>query len=269
MLRNLGMYFRLVGCDLRSQMTFRLSFWIDLVSTMAVNASVFASLYLVLERFGNIGGWGLGELAFLYGLAETSFGVMDMIFSGFDYDYFSSLVREGRLDQILLRPVPPAVQIMGHRFVLRRLGRIVQGAAVLIWSFFLAEIAWTPLKVLFLPVVLASQVVAMGALFIAGSTLTIWTIQRVEAINILTYGGVELMTYPASIYPRTLRAIFTYILPFFFLSYYPALFFLDKTDPLGLPVWPPFLAPVVGCGMLWLALRFWRYGLKHYQSTGS
>jgi ABC-2 type transport system permease protein len=269
MRRTLAMYFRLVGIDLRAQMSFRLSFWVDLLTTMGLNASAFASLYLVIERFGNIAGWGLGELAFLYGMIETAFGTMDLLFGGFDPDYFSSLVREGRLDQILLRPVAPAAQIMGHRVVLRRFGRILQGVAVLAYAFFLVDVTWTPLKIFFLPVVLLSQVAAMGALFVVGGTWTIWTVQRVEAINILTYGGVELMSYPAPIYTRPLRLIFTYILPFFFLNYYPALFFLDRSDPLGLPVWPPLLAPLVAAVMLGLAMRFWNYGLRHYQSTGS
>ena len=42
--------------------------------------------------------------------------------------------------------------------------------------------------------VLASQVLAMGALFVIGSTITFWTLQKVEATNILTYGGTELMS---------------------------------------------------------------------------
>ena len=43
-----------------------------------------------------------------------------------------------------------------------------------------------------------------------------------------------------------MRAFFTYVMPFIFLNYYPALFFLDKPDPLGMPAFAPFLAPFVG-----------------------
>jgi ABC-2 type transport system permease protein len=102
-----------------------------------------------------------------------------------------------------------------------------------------------------------------------GSTLTFWTVQPVEAVNILTYGGNELMTYPASIYPVWLQRFFTYVVPFVFLNYYPALYFLDKPDPLGLIPVAPFLAPFASAAMLAFALLFWRFGLDHYQSTGS
>jgi ABC-2 type transport system permease protein len=267
--RNLSLYARLVSIQLRSQMQFPVSFWVDVISTALLNLSYFFSTYLVLERFGNLAGWTIGELAFLYGMIELSFGLMDMIFSGFDPDYFSINVRQGALDQILLRPVNVLTQIFGSAFILRRLGRISQGLGVLLLALSLMHIPWTWGRVLYLPVVLASQVAAMGSLFIVGSTLTFWTVQRVEAVNIVTYGGTEMMSYPAPIYPAWLRGFFTYLVPFVFLNYYPALYFLDKPDPLGMPGVAPFLAPLVAGWMLFAALRFWRFGLSHYQSTGT
>jgi ABC-2 type transport system permease protein len=109
----------------------------------------------------------------------------------------------------------------------------------------------------------------MGALFIVGATITFWTVQSVEAINILTYGGVEMMSYPVQIYPPWMRFFFMYIIPFVFLNYSPALYFFDKPDPLHLPPFAPFLAPLVAVILFALALRFWEFGMDHYQSTGS
>ena len=269
MRRQFSLYLRLISIQLRSQMQFRASFWTDVMTTGLLNFSYFFSTYLVLQRFGSIAGWTIAEMAFLYGMIEISFGAMDMIFSGFDPDSFSRFIRQGLLDQVLLRPISVAVQVFGSAFVLRRLGRITQGALVLAFALVNLPVHWTPLKVGLLPVMWVSQIMAMGALFMAGSTLTFWTVQRVEAINILTYGGVEVMSYPMTIYPRWMRVFFTYLIPFIFLNYYPALFILGKPDPLGLPAFTPFLAPLVGGAMLFLASRFWRLGLSHYQSTGT
>jgi len=263
------MYRKLLSIQLRSQMSFRWSFWFDVFSTGMLNLSYFASTYLALERVGSIAGWSIGELAFLYGMAEISFGTMDMVFSGFDYDHFAVFIRQGALDQVLLRPVNILAQIFGSHFVLRRIGRITQGALVLAYAFNQVQIHWTLAKLAYLPVVFVSQVIAFGSLFIAGSTLVIWTIQPVEAVNILTYGGAEVMSYPSPIYTGWLRGFFTYIIPFVFMNYYPALFFLDRPDPLGFPVFAPLLAPLVAAAMLWLAMRFWNFGLSHYQSTGT
>ena len=250
-------------------MQYRVSFWLELLSTGLLNSSYFITLVLVLERFENIVGWKLGEVAFLAGMAEMSFATMDMIFSGFDAGAFSRFVRMGAFDQMLLRPVNITLQVFGSRFELRRVGRILEGLIIFIVALSLNPLHWTLAKIAYFPVLFVSQVVAFGALFIIGSTLTFWTVQPVEAVNILTYGGNELMTYPATIYPTWIQRFFTFVVPLIFLNYYPALYFLEKTDPLGFPGFTPFLAPVAALVMIGAAAWFWRFGINHYQSTGS
>jgi len=202
-------------------------------------------------------------------MIETSFATMDLLFSGFDPDRFSPMVRLGSFDQILLRPINLTLQILGSSFITRRSGRILEGLIILIISFSFANIHWTLGKILYIPVIFASQVIGFGALFIMGSTLTFWTIQPIEAVNILTYGGNEMMSYPMNIYPRWLRNFFTFAVPFIFLNYYPALYILDKPDPLHFPGFAPFLAPLAAAGMFAAAIWFWKFGIRHYQGTGS
>jgi len=269
MLWNLSIYFRMLSFQLRSQMQFRTSFWLDLFSTGFGNLVYVFSAALVIQRFGSIAGWSLGEVAFLIGMIEVSFAVMDMLFSGFDYDYFAAVVREGRFDQVMLRPVGLTWQVLGSRFLLRRLGRVFEGLFVLAFAFTQLDLTWTVGKILYLPVVLASQVLMFGALFIIGSTITFWTLQSIEAINIFTYGGNELMSYPMQIYPSWMQRFFTYIIPFIFLNFYPALYILDKPDPLHFPPYAPFIAPMVALSFFAVALWFWRLGINHYQSSGT
>lgn len=266
---NMQMYGRLLLIQLRSQMQFRASFWMDLLSTGLGNGIFFLSIALVIARFDGVAGWSLGEVAFLYGMIEASFGMMDMIFSGFDPDYFSPVIRQGGFDQWMLRPVGLTWQVLGSQFLVRRTGRVLEGALIFFYAVTLLDVHWTVEKLLYLPVVFISQVIAMSALFIIGSTITFWTIERIEAMNILTYGGTELMSYPMHIYPTWIQRFFTFAVPFIFLNYYPALYFLDKPDPLGFPVFAPFLAPLAALGLFGAALLFWRFGINHYQSSGT
>src|SRR5262249_13010849 len=124
-------------------------------------------------------------------------------------------------------------------------------------------------KVLYLPFVVIGLIGFFGGLFMAGATLTFLTIDSIEAINILTSGGTGMIQYPAPIYPDLFRRAFMFIIPALFLNYYPALYFLDKPDPFHLPSIMPFMAPLVGIGLLFAALAFWRFGIRHYQSTGT
>jgi ABC-2 type transport system permease protein len=131
------------------------------------------------------------------------------------------------------------------------------------------NIDWTVVKLLYIPILIISQVLFFGSLFIIGATTTFWTMERLEILNIFTYGGSEIMSYPMHIFPRPIRLIFTYLVPAIFMSYFPAVYILDKPDPLNAPGIVSFLAPFVASIMLWLALRFWHFGIRNYQSSGS
>lgn len=266
---SMDLYRRLIGVQIRSQLQYRTAFWMDVAGTAITMSSYFLGIAFVVQRFGSLGGWRVGELAFLYGMVEASFGLMDMIFSGFDPRHFGNQVRRGAFDQLLLRPIPITLQVLGADFVLRRLGRVASGLIVFIVALQLVDIQWTLGKLLYLPWVIVGMVAFFGGLFIVGATITFWTIDSIEVINIFTYGASEMISYPMHIYPAWLRNFFTYFLPAALLNYYPALYFLDRPDPFGLPGYMPFLAPVAGGLVLLAALAFWRFGIRHYQSAGT
>jgi len=266
---TLHLYLHLISVRIRSQMQYRLAFVLDVAGVAFAISTEFATLVAVFWRFGNIGGWTLGEVAFLYGLAELSFGTMDMIFSGFDPGYFSEQVRRGTFDQFLLRPLGLPLQVFTSEFLLRRLGRIGQGVAIFGLSLYLAHIAWTPAKVVYLFIVYLSIIAFFGGMYVAGATTSFWTVESIEAVNIFTYGGTVMMSYPMHIYGDWMRRFFTYIVPAALVIYYPALYFLDKPDPLGMPPFMPFLAPLAGLGVLAAAFIFWQIGVRKYTSTGT
>jgi ABC-2 type transport system permease protein len=254
---------------MRSQMQYRLSFMFDLLATALITTLGFGTLALVISRFESIAGWNLAEIAFLFGMVESAFGTMDMLFSGFDPPVFGQHVRRGTFDQLLLRPVSITVQVLSLEFITRRLGRVVQGIAIFGFALYSLNIQWTPLKILYLPVVFTSLVCFFGGLFMAGAAISFWTVEALEVLNIFTYGGTEMISYPMHIYPTWMRSFFTFVVPAIFLNYYPALFFLGKPDPFGLPAFAPFLSPLIGLVFLFAGLAFWRFGIRHYQSTGT
>jgi ABC-2 type transport system permease protein len=232
---TLGSYFRLLGAQMRSQLQYRVSFLLDVFSTAFFTITEFGALALVLNRFKTIDGWTLAEIGFLYGLVELSFGLMDMLFAGFDPTFFGQGVRKGTFDQFLLRPVPIIWQVLSSDLTLRRIGRIVLGIVIFVVALRFNDIDWTLAKIVYLPFVIAGMVLFFGGLFMIGSSITFWTVEAIEAMNILTYGGSFLISYPMSIYQEWLRRIFTFVIPAIFLNYYPALYFLDKPDPFSFP----------------------------------
>ena len=100
MITNLRLYHRLVSVRIRAQMQYRISFIFDVLTTAFVSGISFLSFALVMQRFDGIAGWTLPEVTFLFGMVETGFGFMDMLFSGFDPPRFGYRVRFGNFDQM-------------------------------------------------------------------------------------------------------------------------------------------------------------------------
>lgn len=266
---NLRLYRRLVGAQIRSQMTFRSAFALDALAAALVTVTEFAAFALVLPRFGALGGWTLGEVALLYGLAELAFVMMDVVFGGFDAPFLSTHVRTGSFDTFLLRPAPLAVQVFGSDFALRRVTRIFLAAGILAYGVAHVNVAWSVGDALLMCASVLGMIAFFGGLIVAGGTLTFWTVESVEGMNVLTYGGRTLISFPMDIYGEWLRKTFTYLIPAAFLSYFPVLHVLGRPLPDGLPGWAAFLPPVIGPLLLAAAFAFWRVGVRHYHGTGS
>ena len=267
---NWNLYKRLIGAQLRSQMQYRGPFVLDTLGQFVGNIVDFGTVAVLFTRLPVLGGWSLAEVAFLYGTSGIAFALGDMLISGFDYQIFgATMVKQGGFDQVLIRPVNAFVQILASQFLLRRFGRIAQAALILTLALISLNLTWTWTKLAFMLLTIAGGTLFFSGLFIFGAGISFWIVDPLEAMNIITYGGQYMTQYPMHIYQGWLRSIFTFIIPMAFVNYYPALWLLGKTDPLGRPAWLAFLSPIVCALMFAIGVRFWWYGVSKYTSTGS
>lgn len=267
MRHTVALYFRLIGAQMRSEMQYRASFVAELLGNLLITGLDFALVAILLLRFNAIGGWALPEVVFLYGTSAVSFSLAELFVGAFDN--FENWVVRGEFDRVLLRPLPVIFQMLTGAFASRRIGRLVQGLMALGLAFALLQPAWGAGHWLFFAVMLSGGALFFMAIFVLGATMAFWSPQTHEVANIFTYGGQFMTSYPMHIYEAWLRSLFTFVIPMAFINYYPALFLLGKPDPLGLPGWVPFLAPVIAVIVLYSALATWRVGVRRYQSTGS
>ncbi len=264
---KLRLYRLLLAARLRSQLQYRVSFALEATSSFTTPFVELIAILILFRTFPNLGGWTAGEVVFLYGLATTSLAVAEMLSSGIDQT--SDLIREGNFDRILIRPVNPLLQVLATDFQLRKIGRLMQGGVALTLAQLLITPHWTLLKGLVFFSALCSTVLVFCTIFLIGAAICFWTIDRSEIQNVFVYGGTEIASNPLNIYDQRLQALFLYLIPIGLTVFYPALYILGKPDPLMLPPFMPFLAPVVALLFLSLGLLIWEFGLRHYQGTGS
>lgn len=258
-------YARIARMWVRASMAYPLSFAILTLSSLLMTGLDFVGIWLIFHSVDSLGGFRLREIALLYAASGIGLGVADLLIGS--VEMLGQHIRAGTLDVMLLRPMPLLTQVCADRFAPRRIGRITQAVAVFGWGAW--GVAWTPGKVLLAAGMLVGSAVLFFALFVGFSCIQFWTQDGAEFANAFTYGGNTVTQFPLSIYPRELVRSLTFALPIAFVSWYPGLVLLDRTDPFGMPEWFGWLTLPVGICCLFVALGLWRLGVRRYTSTGS
>ena len=267
MLDSLALYGRYISISFRSQMQYRASFIMLSIGQFAMTGIEFLGIWALFARFQRIEGWSLSEVGLFYGIINMAFALTDATSRGFDV--FHTHVKSGDFDRILLRPRSTVLQLAGQELTLRRIGRFSQGFLVFAWASHASGIDWTAAKLALLLTTLLGGACLFYGLIVLQATLAFWTIESLEIMNTVTYGGVETAQYPLVIYSEGFHRFFTFVVPLACISYYPTLALLGRADPLGSPIYFHWVAPLVGFFFLAICLQIWKIGVRHYRSTGS
>lgn len=265
---DLRLYLRLIMLQVRAQAQYKISLALDISTNFAVTTLEFGVVLILFARFPSMAGWHVGDVAMLAAVSSLAFGIAELVGAGIDE--FDQTIRKGEFDRVLLRPVSAIVQVVGSDFRLRRLGRLSEGVMIFALALHLLPgLRWSLTSMLMLPIGVFSGAAVFIAVLLLGATVCFWTVETTELTNSLTYGGREALSWPLAIYDRALQGFFLFVVPLAFGTYVPVCFMLGRPLPLGLPAWVAFLAPLASGGFALAAVAYWRYGVRHYQSTGS
>ncbi len=257
----------LVLASIRGQMQYRLNFLIELAFGLVFQSTGFVFIWIVLGQFDALGGWTLSEIALLYGMRLTAHGLWTVSFSRlFAID---QIVRQGEYDRLLLRPMPPMLQLMFSSFRIATLGDLLGGLIILGIAIANVAVEWTTAKVLLLFASMIGGAMLDGAFQLGPAAMTFRFLEtislRIIFDNIFSnFGG-----YPVSIFERPTRFLLTYLVPMAFIAWAPSTVLLERTDELPFPVAVAWASPLVGAVLLYVAFRIFQRESRRYQSAGS
>nr|WP_310376522.1 ABC-2 family transporter protein [Catenuloplanes atrovinosus] len=244
-----------------------MSFAIDLATNVSATVLDVATVIVLFTVTDLVGGFRLEESLVMAGLGLCAFNLADLTVG--NIERIRLYVRTGLMDAVLVRPLGPLGQLLAMDLPLRKVSRFLFAAAVLAVALLRADVDWTPARVAFALVAPLAGAVFFGAIFVGTASVAFWWIESGEVGNAFTYGGRDFTSYPVTVYDGWFRRVFAYGLGFAFVAYQPALALLGRADPLGLPAWAGWAAPLVCVPAALVAGLVWRTGVRHYRSTGS
>ncbi|NLY96488.1 MAG: hypothetical protein GX082_03520 [Clostridiaceae bacterium] len=256
------LYFKYAAILLKSQMQYKASFFMTMIGQFLVSFSVFLGLYFMFQRFPSVEGFTYSEVLLCFAVMLTAFSLAECFVRGFDM--FSVIISNGEFDRMMVRPQNAVLQVLASRIEFTRVGRLLQAIVVFVYAVPKSGVLWTWDKILTVLFMITGGFFVFSGLFVIYASFCFFTTEGLEFMNILTDGGREFGKFPFSIYGEKVLKFFTYIVPLALFQYYPFLYLIGRSDSLF-----HMLLPLLSILFLVPANLFWKFGLRHYKSTGS
>lgn len=256
------LYFKFLGIHIKGVMQYKISFLLMMTGHFLLTFNVFLGIYFLLDRFHTVKDYSFSEVVLCYAIVLMSYSLAEMFMRGFDM--FAQTISNGEFDRMLLRPRSTILQVIAGKVELTRLGRLLQAVIMFIYGIAASKISWDITKGVTLLFMVMSGTVIFGCLFIIYAGICFFTLEGLEFMNVLTDGAREYGKYPLDIYGKGVLKFCTFLVPYTLFQYYPFLYLTGRSDQSWF-----VLLPIIGCLFILPSYLLWRYGVRHYKSTGS
>ncbi|HEX8700712.1 MAG TPA: ABC-2 family transporter protein [Myxococcaceae bacterium] len=263
-LQGLKVYPRFLLLHVRMQVEYEVDFWLGILGIFLSQLAGLLFVWTLFSRVPSIAGWTLPESALLYALLLIPRGLVDIFCDG--PWQLPALVNSGDFDRMRLRPVPLLIQVFTRSSRIHGLGHLGLGGYVIYEATQRLGFEWTGAKLAFLAVTLAASVVIVTAISLAANCVAFWDRSGSVAMAVFALNLGDAAVLPLTLYPRLLQGLLTWVVPFAFVSYFPACALLGK--PLASPVlgWS---GPLAALASATVAGLIWKRCVHRYDSTGS
>lgn len=262
MTKKLRLYRHYISIVVRGMMQYKVSFFLTSLGQFLVSFNVFLGIYFLFQRFHQVRGYSYSEVLLCYAIVLMEFSLAEMWARGFDS--FASMVKSGEFDRVLVRPQGDILQVLGSKFELTRLGRMFQALVMFVYAVCTVEVEWTAGRVWTVLFMLVGGMAVFSGLFLIYAALCFFTLDGLEFMNVLTDGAREYGKYPLDIYGKRVLQIATVLVPYSLIQYYPMQYILGRVDS---PVY--IFLPLLAVLFLLPCYGLWRFGVRHYKSSGS
>ena len=209
-----GFLIALQSTNLKSALAMRGSFIMRCTMMFFNNMIIFVNWWILLQRVESIGGWRLEEMALLWGIVATAFGISVFFFGG--ATDLARMISENQIDTYLLQPKEPLSHIVSSKCLIGGLGDIFSGVLLMYLSGYLR---FDLLPIIALSVCLA--MLGLTATNIIFQCAAFWVKSARELSESLWEFLITFSTYPGSIYRGVVRLVLYSIIPAGFFAIMP------------------------------------------------
>lgn len=260
---ELGIYGAYFGQFVKTRLAYRMDFFIDVAAVMFSLVIQLAILTTLFSKVTALKGWTFEQVLFIYGFSLVPLGLFNLTSVNL-YRFSDTFIIQGKFDRVLLRPVGTLSQVMFEEFNVAGLNEVLLGTAVMIYAGIKMELAFGTSTVLGMLVLGPSASLVYTGVFLGITAVSFWHEDRMGLAPPI-YNVIRFSRYPMTIFGAPVRLFLTFVLPFAWVAFYPATWFIGSPEFSRFAMFTPVVGVVVFTG----AVLIWRAGTRNYTSTGS
>ncbi|MCD8026416.1 MAG: ABC-2 family transporter protein [Clostridiales bacterium] len=263
LLRAVKMHRIFIIQELKRMMEYKGDFLTGVIGFLISQVFNILFLSIIFSQIPTLIGWTFEEVLFIYGFSLIPKAIDHMFFDNL-WAMGHFLVRKGEFDKYLTRPINPMFHVMAEKFQVDAFGELLVGILLIASALPNLTVEWSFIKVLLVIVAMLFASFIYTGIKIGTSAIAFWT-KRSGNITYMFYMVNDFVKYPVDIYNNVVRSVLTYIIPFAFTSYFPALYFLTGENPL----FNIGMTALVSVIVMTIGILIWNRGVKVYESAGS
>lgn len=256
------LYGHYVSIHVKSIMQYKISFLLSIMGQFLVSFNVFLGMFFMFQRFSCVGGFTYSQVLLCFSIFLMEFSLAECVARGFDT--FSTMIRKAEFDRVMVRPRGLVFQVLGSKFELTRMGRMLQAVVMFVHGVRKSGIYWNTSRVITVIFMLLGGTALFFGIFLVYAALCFFTLESLEVMNIFTDGAREFGKYPVEVYGKRILQFCTFVVPYALVQHYPLLFLLGRKTE----IWWMFV-PLLAFGFVIPCYGLWKIGVKKYQSAGS
>lgn len=263
----ISLYYDFIKIKLRRMTEYPAAFWAFTIAKMSGWAAGLIVIYLMVYRFESVLGWSAYEVLLLYSMYATSYALAGF----FMYNAFETLsmhIQMGTFDEMLTKPLNPFLYLCFKSFSTGYIGNLIATVTAMIVCIIKLKILMNFFNIFYLIVIIIGSALIHAGMFMFANIPVFWIV-KADAVSSFRSSLEDFIRYPISIYDRWIQVMLTFVLPVAFINFYPAQYFLKKSDFLGFSPVLAHLTPIIGIIMFTLGYWFFFLGVRNYKSTGS
>lgn len=257
---TLTTYARLIWAQFRAITEYPADFWTMAATGLLQQAAQLGFIAVVFANVHSLGGWGFDAMLMLLGFMVLADSVTE-----FGWDGAWTMGRQivgGDLDYKITRPAPVMMQVGADAIGMQAAANVTTGSIMIVVGWIGAGVspAMIPAAVL----LFACAVVVQLTVITSTCCVSFWMKGPSVVFAYLSAQIQENATrYPLNIYPRTVRTLLTWALPFAFVNFIPVSILTGE-----LPLWWLAFPPLMAAALVVVTVLVARAGINRYESAG-